>query len=420
MTFGGPAAPGIQEGWRAWLRGGGRVAALLALSSALATLGAEAFLRRYFPEGGFIYRLHPRYHYTLAPGTRKLFRHDPANGGQRVLVTVNSQGFRGEELRTNPGSRVVLYGDSYIEAEFAPLPQTFAKRLEARLAALLRAPVEVVNAGVNGYGPDQALRRFEEEGTWLRPGLVIFSVTADNDFGDVLRNRLYRLDDQGRLVEGGGTLSAALRRQFEEAEGRTPFHLLRGLQRLFRGPRRAAEVRAQRLPEKLAAYLPKSIELCRREYQEVVVDGSPEVTSLLEDHYDADVSLSPDSDAARYKRALLEAVLGRIRAATGAAGIPALVLVIPSALDACETYDVKVDTAAFPEYVPSRLSVEAAQAARRQGLPVVELFEAFREAGADRLYYRHGNDHWNAQGQDLAARLAAERVLAEGWLGRSR
>ncbi len=74
----------------------------------------------------------------------------------------------------------------------------------------------------------------------------------------------------------------------------------------------------------------------------------------------------------------------------------------------------------FPDHVPSRLSAEAAQAARRQGLPVVELFAAFREVGADRLYYRHGNDHWNAEGQDLAARVVAERVLAEGWLGRSR
>jgi hypothetical protein len=50
----------------------------------------------------------------------------------------------------------------------------------------------------------------------------------------------------------------------------------------------------------------------------------------------------------------------------------------------------------------------------------VDLFAPFREAGADRMYYRHGNDHWNAPGQDLAARLVAERVLAERWLGPAR
>ena len=386
------------------------------VSLAVAAGSAEWFLRRYFPEGGLIYRLHPRCHHALAPGTRKLFRHAPANGGGRVRVTVNSQGFRGEELRSGPGLRVVVYGDSFIEAEFAPLPETFATRLEARLQALLDTPVEVVNAGVNGYGPDQSLRRFEDEASWLRPRLAIFAVYAGNDFGDVLRNRLYRLDEAGRLADGGGVVSASLRPEFEEVEERTPSHLARGVERLLRGPRRAAEVREELLPLRLAKYLPRSIELCRREYEEIVVRGQDSVTELLRDHYDADVSLNPGSPAARYKRALLEAVLGRIDGVTASAGVPALILVIPSPIDVCDGYDVKVDPALFPEYAAKHLSEEAAAAAQRQGLPVVDLFETFFAAGADGLYYHHGNDHWNAAGQDLAASLVADRVVAEGWL----
>jgi hypothetical protein len=278
----------------------------------------------------------------------------------------------------------------------------------------------VVNAGVNGYGPDQALRRFEDEAARLKPALVVFSVFADNDFGDVLRNRLYRLDGAGRFVEGGGIVGIFLRREFEEAADRTPFHLRRGLERLLRGRRRAAIVREQQLPEKLARYIPKSIELCRREYEAVVVRRQTEVTGVLVDHYDADVSLRPASPAAIHKRQLFEKVLGRIRAATRAARIPALVLVIPSPIDACLNYDVRIDRAAYPEYEPSRLSAEAAGAARRQELDVLDLFGPFREAGADRLYYTHGNDHWNAQGQDLAARLVTDRILAEGWIANSR
>jgi lysophospholipase L1-like esterase len=407
------------ESWRARLKGAVQNLALLALSTALAAGGAEWTLRRYRPERGLVYRLHPRYHHTLVPGARKLFRHGAANGGGLVLTTVNSEGFRGEELRRDGSLRVVVYGDSFIEAEFATLPETFAKRLEERLGAALQRSVEVVNAGVNGYGPDQALRRFEDEAARLRPALVVFSVFADNDFGDVLRNRLYKLDGAERAVEGGGVVGIFLRRDFEEAAERTPFHLLRGIERLLRGRRRAAEVREQQLPEKLARYIPKSIELCRLEYEAVVVRGLKEVTGLLEDHYDADVSLSPASPAARYKRQLFEAVLGRIRAATLAAGVPALVLVIPSPIDVCPSYDVHVDRAAFPEYEPSRLSAVAADAAQRQGLAVVDLYGPFRDAGADRLYYTHGNDHWNAEGQDLAARLVAERVVRQGWLARS-
>jgi len=407
----------MRESSRARLKGAAQNFGLLALSTLVAVGGAEWFLRRYRPERGLVYQLAPRYHHTLVPGARKLFRHGAANGGGLVLTTVNSEGFRGDELRTDGAPRVVVYGDSFIEAEFATLPETFAKRLEARLGAGLGHPVEVVNAGVNGYGPDQALRRFEDEAQRLRPALVVFSIFADNDFGDVLRNRLYRLDPEGRLAEGGGIIGIFLRRDFEEAAERTPFHLLRGFERLLRGRRRAAEVREQQLPEKLARYIPRSIDLCRQEYEAIVVRGQREVTSVLWDHYDADVSLSPGSPAAVYKLRLFEAVLGRIRAVTLAVGVPALVLVIPSPIDVCPNYDVRVDPEAFPEYRPSRLSAEAAGAVLRQGLPVVDLFGPFRDAGADGMYYRHGNDHWNAAGQDLAARLVAERVLAEGWLG---
>ena len=47
------------------------------------------------------------------------------------------------------------------------------------------------------------------------------------------------------------------------------------------------------------------------------------------------------------------------------------------------------------------------------GLDVLDLFEPFREAGARGLYYHPPReDHWNAAGQDLAARLACDRSSA--------
>jgi hypothetical protein len=122
---------------------------------------------------------------------------------------------------------------------------------------------------------------------------------------------------------------------------------------------------------------------------------------------------------AAYKRALLEAVLGRWRQVAEAARVPVLAVVVPPAIDVCEAFDVKVDRAAYPEYDPSRLSRAAADAARRQGLAVLELYGPFRTAGADGLYQRHDDDHWNPRGQDLAARLAVESILAEGWLSRA-
>jgi hypothetical protein len=389
---------------------------LLAAASLVAVVGAEWVLRTWAPQAGFVYRLDPRCLYRLAPDTRKIYRNSETNGGRRVLFVVNPDGFRGDPLRRDPGLRVVVYGDSFVEADYTPLAETFTKRLEARLAPALGRDVEAVNAGVAGYGPDQELRRFEDEAARLRPAVAIVVLYAGNDFGDVLRNRLYRLE-AGHLVEGGGFVAQSLWWQFEDARRRTPYHLLRGLRRLRNAHRRAGA--SAELEQQLARYVGRSLEMCAEDYRRIVVQGERGVDSVFRDPYDADVALLPDSPAAAYKRNLLEAVLGGWQNTAAAARVPILAVVVPPAID-CDAFDVKVDRAAYPTYDPARLSRVAAEAARRQGLPVLELREAFRATGAEGLYQHREDDHWNSRGQDLAARLVAERLLAEGWLSPSR
>jgi hypothetical protein len=51
--------------------------------------------------------------------------------------------------------------------------------------------------------------------------------------------------------------------------------------------------------------------------------------------------------------------------------------------------------------------------AERDGLDYLDLHPHFRAAGADTLYL-HGDEHWNAAGQDLAAARASERIIAMG------
>jgi SGNH hydrolase-like domain, acetyltransferase AlgX len=392
---------------------------LLLVSTVLALGAAEILLRRYLPMDGFLYRLHPRSLYALAPQARALFVHTPQNGGGLVLVTVNSDGFRGKELRRGGDPRILVYGDSCVEADYARLAETFTERLEERLGRAAGRRVEAVNAGTNGYGPDQALRRFQDETKRLHPSGVVFAVFADNDFGDLVRNRLYRLEE-GRLVEAGGVLVDPVRSQFDPAGRVQDFELRKRVRWLIRRSRRAhrltPEARAEQRRAAMADYLRSSVELCRREYEEVVAKRNPEISDLVKDHYDADVSFHPGSAAAVYKRALMEAVLRELRATALREGVPVLVLVVPSPIDICEACEIPVDTKAYPAYDRRRLSSEAAAAAHRAGLGVLDLFDAFRREGPDALYYRHGEDHWNAAGQDLAARLVAERIVAEGWL----
>jgi hypothetical protein len=401
---------------RAWIQN----LVLALVSSALALAAGEWFLRRYLPVGGFLYRLDPLCHYTLAPKARTLFVHGPRNGGGIVLVTVNSDGFRGDELRRGGDPRIVVYGDSCVEADYSPLAETFTRRLEVRLSSALGRPVETVNAGVNGYGPDQAFRRFQEDARSLRPIGIVFTVFADNDFGDLIRNRLFRLEGED-LVEAGGVLGESVRQMFDPEGRDRGFLLYERLRNVLRRSRRAhratPEAREENRRTAMARYLQLSDELCRREYEETVRKGNPVISDLVKDHYDADVSFSPGSDAAAYKRRLFEAVLRRVRAAALGEHVRVLVLVVPSPIDVCDGYEIRVDPRQYPGYDRRRLTTEATGAARRAGLDVLDLFDPFQRAGAADLYYHPpGEDHWNAGGQDLAARLVSERVMAEGWL----
>ena len=73
---------------------------------------------------------------------------------------------------------MVVYGDSFVEARSTRLEDTFPVRLEAALRDRRAGPVEVVNAGVSGYGPDQILARLDSDLAGLQPDLVILALYA--------------------------------------------------------------------------------------------------------------------------------------------------------------------------------------------------------------------------------------------------
>lgn len=381
---------------------------LLLASLALALGGAEVILRLFYASE-FVapYRLHPRYLYTLRPGITRRFHHLPVNGGHVVTFHVNAEGFRGEPLRARDGQkRIVIYGDSFIQAEYTELADTFAEQLERRLASRVRPGVEVVNAGVTAYGPDQACRRIEDELGRLDPDLVILAIFADNDLGDLVRNKIFRLGADGRLVENRFRFTPKLKDTWKEADTG-----------LYLGKLRAKARRQWLDPNAALRGTPAGrirtwLYDRREEYDQFVNKGNNDVGRLLEDSYDADVSLTPDSASARYKIALMEAVLGRIRTAVERHGKPLMLLVIPSPIDVVDGYDFgQVDPVLYPQYRRETLTGVVEAMASRLGIPCLNLFGPFRAAGPDALYLHGGDNHWNDAGQALAARMAADFIL---------
>jgi hypothetical protein len=126
-----------------------------------------------------IYQSDDRVLYRQVPGAERHYEY----GTVEIRYKINSQGFRGDELAP-PGElpRVVVYGDSFIQGDMSRTEDTFTEQLRARLTHMEGRSVEVVNAGVAGYGPDQELRRMEDELPVLKPNLVIVALYAGNDF----------------------------------------------------------------------------------------------------------------------------------------------------------------------------------------------------------------------------------------------
>jgi len=386
---------------------------LAAAALLLSALGAEWYLRRFHPIDATILQLDPRYLYTLIPGARKLYVHRRSNGGDTILVSVNAAGFRGPELAQGKrGKRVVVYGDSFVAAEYSPVPETFVAQLGRRLEAALGVPVEAVNAGVVGYGPDQEALRLEDEIGPLAPDLIVVAIFAQNDFGDLVRNKLFRLGPDGELVENACTLAPALKREFASAESLShKSMLLRGLWQLLSSPRTIRKERTEFKPHGGWAQL---LTDRQREYAEYVIGGNNEVQQVLGDPYDADVSLAPQSDSARYKVSLMEKVLSRIASVADSRRVPVVFVIIPSGFDVF-AWEERIDPGAFPEYRPDALTGALVHMAERNGFRYLDLYSPFHAAGADRLYYRY-DVHWNAAGQELAAKLTSALVVSKGWM----
>jgi hypothetical protein len=115
--------------------------------------------------------------WTLAPGLAGV----RLNG---ALVHSNAAGMRGRRevaQEHGAGLRVVALGDSFTFGQCVGDEETFAARLEQRLA-----PGEVLNLAVHGYGHDQMWLRLRRDGLPYRPDVVLLGFYN----ADVERNQL--------------------------------------------------------------------------------------------------------------------------------------------------------------------------------------------------------------------------------------
>jgi lysophospholipase L1-like esterase len=122
-------------------------------------------------------RGHPTRGYTLRPG----FAGESKFG---IPFRVSAQGFRSPEVAVpKPAGvrRVLVLGDSVAWGAGVREEETFARQLEVALRKELDCEVEIVNAGISGYGSLEQLDLLRNDGLALEPDVVlVYHVENDN------------------------------------------------------------------------------------------------------------------------------------------------------------------------------------------------------------------------------------------------
>lgn len=182
-----PDTPSPRGRMKRILRATGQGLAILALGLALTAVVLEAWAR--LQPRRFFLEYDPELGFRLDAGAegeyRGRFLLDP-NRHIRTPVSISSLGMRGPErsVEKPPGvRRLVVLGDSFVQAFEVPWEETFYARLERRAEEAGRA-LQAFPMGVSGYGQAQQLLWFERAGARLEPDVVLLSVFLGNDVTD--------------------------------------------------------------------------------------------------------------------------------------------------------------------------------------------------------------------------------------------
>jgi lysophospholipase L1-like esterase len=356
--------------------------ALIALSSLLALGLGELALRRFAPQPLDAAYVWPDGTLRHLPS----FRYTYTRAGFSNEVRYNALGLRGPDPQPTraPGTlRLALLGDSFVEGKQVGEHEVLSARL-ARLAEAEGLRLEVVNAGVGGYGSSDELLLWERAIAALRPDLVLVAFFP-NDVRNAVDRGWFDLRD-GRVVQVAEPPRPRLRPLYEAQK------FLVSRSHLAYLVKTAALTLSGKAPD-------------RREDAPAAAAGG----RLIEDE---DVfSREPSARVARGWTLTL-AVLGELARRVEAAGAGCAVVLVPNryqvdaSLWSRHAARLGVDPAAFDLELPQR---RFAEWSRQTGVPVVDLLPELRRRNRDNSFYYEQDAHWNAEGH----RAAAEALLRE-------
>jgi hypothetical protein len=344
---------------------------------------------------------HPVYGFFHRPGVSGWVRTEEFTS----FVKFNTEGLRGPEVAIPkpPGTfRALVLGDSVVEGAQVAEDSTMAGRLRQELQPVAGGKaVEVVNAGVAGFGTGQQLLFLQQEGLTYQPDLIVLVFTIANDPADN---------------------SIAVAQRYKLAAERRPFFVLQGGELQLQPfqappPERFSGVRTFLRNHSVVFtalelwWIGKTIARA----QGSVVPG---------EDAEHEVYLKELGDDWRQAWDVTEALLAQVQSVADQNGIPLLVVLSPSEL---QTYDdIWLKKMGNGDQVRRRFSPTApnerlAEIADRHGIATLDLRPIFRaevDAGGPPVIFRN-DGHWTERGHAVAARAVAEAVQYHALAGSS-
>ena len=303
-----------------------------------------------------------------------------------VEMRINSSGLRDREFAAEKAAgvrRVALFGDSFVEGWGVPIEAAVSRQLEACLRRAGDA-VEVANFGVAGYGTDQALLFFEQQGTRFGADEVVLFFYGNDLWNNASRRGIgaergfkpyFRVRANGQLALAGVPVQ-------ESGFWRQPsLPLATRLQRYF-----SQHWHVYRLAQK--AWQP---EVPRGQQQDFYAGL-----------YGADARFAPAWE-------LTGRVLASFKQSVEQQGARLTVVYVPSIVQVEEdNWRAKRELyGLIGEFDLQKPNAQLAGFASQYGFALLDLLDEFREkAQTQTLYWR--DSHWNAAGHALAA----ERLCA--------
>jgi hypothetical protein len=372
-------------------------AVLLIVTLAVLLVAAEITLRvAYHPEFlGSVIRYDPLLGWSLDPNS-SLVSVD-SQRDLRYRIDINAHGLRDRDVpfeKPNGRKRVLILGDSFAFGVGLNAGERFSDLLDG----MLGDDVEVINAGVPGWGTDQEMLFYESSLRRFEPDVVVLAFLGQNDVvNNALRGPLIEIGTKPRFVCAGDSLAL---------EPPAPPAKLSASSRMKRFLRRS----------RLLLFVKRRFAM--REYQHHAVEDPRFVTH----GYEANRHLSHWSvydvrggEAIDGAWCVTERILARLAADCRADSAKLVVFAFPAKVEVDQPWreemmrrtDVAAETMDFA--LPYR---RLSEFCALQGIEFRYPIDEFRAAAAHQPLYFDHDAHPNVPANSLAAELLRDVVMS--------